>query len=355
MSFLKDVQENPPENPFCLIISLLNPHDVSLYPTGWQEAGYQNAVFSGPEFKNISLPKSYKDTLDSKPTTQATYLNSICHGKLSESRSSEGSIDYPLNYVKFYAYLHTLSDRLLGTVMDAIGKELIDNSVLIRTADHGEMAMAHGGLIEKNNSSYNETIRVPMMWVHPTFTPGRRDQLVSLIDLVPTLGSLAGSNLKHHSGLQGVDYSACLYDETIDVQHGLIFNFNPIGQILDGRVSPAGVYDTNLPPSYVANSNAPRDNAPGSIYALIKKDWKYVVYFDTDKDEDMKVDWANAQYELYHLKKDWAEMNNLLPINDQPEEKWLEKQKDMQKELTELIDLRNICKPHGWDYWYSND
>ena len=349
ISFLREVQDTPRENPFCLVVSLLNPHDVSLYPSGWQEAGYQNAVFDGHAFEGISLPESYMDSLDSKPSTQATYLNSVCHGKLSETRSVEGSINYPLNYLKFYAYLHTLSDRLLGTVKDVIGKDLLEDSILIRMADHGEMAMSHGGLVEKNNSAYNETIRVPMMWVHPTFKPGRRDQLVSLIDLVPTMGSLAGSDLNKHAGLQGVDYSSCLYDDKIDVQDGLIFNFNPIGPALDGKVSAAGNSGTKLPPTYVANNNAPAKNAPGSIYALVKKDWKYVVYFDNDQDGN--VDWSNAQYELYNLNEDWNEMNNLLPINAHVSNEARELQRVMQVELSTLMAMRGIDKPQGWDDW----
>ena len=347
LSFLKDVQENPPKRPFCLIISLLNPHDISLYPSGWFEAGYQTALFNGSEFDGITLPESYNDTLDTKPNTQAAYLNSACNGKLIETTTSEGSVNYPLNYLKFYAYLHTLSDTLLGTVMNTMGKDLINNSILIRMADHGEMAMSHGGLMEKNNSAYNETIRVPMIWMHPDFDAGRRDQLVSLIDLAPTIGSLLDAKLSKYEKLQGVDYSAALYKRDAKIQKGMIFNFNDMGTDLTGEVTNTTPDTTEeISPRYIANKNATSD-APSTIYALIKKNWKYAVYYNLGEDE--KVDWDSAQFELYDLKNDWNEMNNLLPVNGEATNESLERQQKFHKELTELMKERKINMPAGWE------
>ncbi|MFT5822363.1 MAG: choline-sulfatase [Crocinitomix sp.] len=346
ISFLKDVQENPPERPFCLIISLVNPHDISLYPKGWEEAGYQSALFNGPAFDRITLPESYMDSLDTKPSTQATYLNTFAHGKLIEASTIEGSINYPLNYVKFYAYLHTLVDTLLGTVLDSMGKELIDNSVLIRMADHGEMGMSHGGLKEKNNNAYNETIRVPMIWVNPAFKAGKRDQMVSLIDLIPTMGALTGANIKRYDKLQGVDYSAALFKYNAKVQEAVLFNFTQMGPQLNGIAEKTANSAEPYAPSYLPNPNAPVANAPSSIYALVKKDWKYAVYYGFN--EDKKVDWPSAQYELYNLKQDWKEMHNLLPINGDAASEALALQNSLHDELTQLMETRNIVMPDGW-------
>lgn len=39
---------------------------------------------------------------------------------------------------------------------------LLDNTLLIKTADHGEMGLAHGGLRQKNFTFYEESLRVPL-------------------------------------------------------------------------------------------------------------------------------------------------------------------------------------------------
>src|SRR5260370_17765752 len=53
--------------PFCLFISLVNPHDVYVYPTSWKEAGYRHEDFAN---LGIELPPNYGDDLLNKPSVQ---------------------------------------------------------------------------------------------------------------------------------------------------------------------------------------------------------------------------------------------------------------------------------------------
>ncbi len=60
------------------------------------------------------------------------------------------------------------SDYYLGNVLNKLEKTgLLDDTLVIRTADHGEMGLAHGGLRQKNFNFYEEAIRVPLVYSNP--------------------------------------------------------------------------------------------------------------------------------------------------------------------------------------------
>lgn len=333
LEFLEEVQKNKPDKPFCLIVSLLNPHDVSLYPNGWDSAGYADADFKN--ITSISAPESYsKDNLSTKPAAQTQCLNHF--GQLDSSDAD--------NYARFYAYLHTLSDQLMGEVLKAVKSDLLEDSIIIRMADHGEMGMAHG-LQEKVLNAYNETIKVPMIWYSPTrFKAGKRKQLVSLIDLAPTLATLASAdNTAKKNNLPGVDYSALLSDEKGSTQSALLFNYGS---------SPA----SNTPTTACSSSGSETDDLskataiPTNIYAIVKENYKYAVYYSLDSNG--KLNTKTAQFELYDQVTDPNEIKNLLPVNAAPTSMSLELQIKLHTELTKLMDSKGI-KIEGWKSWQA--
>ncbi len=57
------------------------------------------------------------------------------------------------------------------------------------------MGLSHGGLRQKNFNFYEETLKVPLVYSNPTMFPRPviSDALVSHVDLLPTLASLAGA------------------------------------------------------------------------------------------------------------------------------------------------------------------
>jgi arylsulfatase A-like enzyme len=91
-------------------------------------------------------------------------------------------------------------DAAIASIDDAIGRTLrvlqergvLDNTVLIVTADHGE-AFGEHGLTTHGNSLYLETLRVPLIVRFPGVVPaGRRiETAVSLADVASTLLDLA--------------------------------------------------------------------------------------------------------------------------------------------------------------------
>ncbi len=69
--------------------------------------------------------------------------------------------------------------------------------MITRFSDHGEMGLSHGGLRQKMFNAYEETIRVPLVISNPLLFPQGAESTTaaSLVDVVPTLLSLAGAPL----------------------------------------------------------------------------------------------------------------------------------------------------------------
>jgi arylsulfatase K len=92
-------------------------------------------------------------------------------------------------------------DAMAGEVVRAVDElGLRDNTYFIFTSDHGEMNMEHRQFLK--NALYEGSARVPLIIAGPGIKKGAViDDLVSLIDIYPTLMDMAG--LKHPMGLEG--------------------------------------------------------------------------------------------------------------------------------------------------------
>ena len=94
------------------------------------------------------------------------------------------------------------TDAMLGQVLDTLqATGHLHNTYIIFASDHGEMNMEHRQTLK--NALYEASARVPLIVAGPGLQQGViSDELVSLIDLFPTLMDIAG--LEHPEGLDGV-------------------------------------------------------------------------------------------------------------------------------------------------------
>jgi arylsulfatase A-like enzyme len=171
------------QQPFFLIISLINPHDVLEYPKSYADDGYDDSWLEG----EIGVPATVAENLSTKPSAQRQFLRiSKLIGLLDTHQKKR-------NYLNFYGNLMKLIDCYLVNVLDALeAQNLLDNTLVIRTSDHGEMGLAHGGLRQKCFNTYEETMRVPLVYSNPRLwsKPQTSDAMVSHVDMLPTLASL---------------------------------------------------------------------------------------------------------------------------------------------------------------------
>lgn len=290
LTFLENRIDHPGGRPFCLVISLVNPHDVLGYPLNLASGGYipsQNPDWEGSQWlaqkqgvsieqadwtadtvPPIELPPTVNENLTTnyKPTVQEAFLQlSVGLGPLPTPAEKQ-------KYLNFYGNLISYADYQFNKVLQlldasAAGQALRANTWMIRTSDHGEYGMAHGGLRQKSFSIYEEALRVPLIWSNTLDYPsgqGRRcDQLVGHVDFLPTLCSMLGINPKRYR-FSGTDYSSLIRNPAGPaVQNYILFTYDDIwcGQSAQGN--PNGIVP-----------------APNRIRAICELDYAYAFYFD---------------------------------------------------------------------------
>jgi choline-sulfatase len=280
VAFLRRVD---PNRPFCLILSVVNPHDVLSYPRTYQY-GYTDADLEG----DIQLPGTWNEDLQAnhKPTAQSQLLVSAALGL--------GALPTPetkRKYVNFYGNLIKHIDHELGPVIDLFydqdgnPTELGRSTVIVRTADHGEMGMAHGGQRQKAFNTYEESLRVPLVFSNPVLFPeaSETDNLASLIDIMPTFADLA--NVPPVDGLMGRSLAPILEnpENPQPVQEEIVFTYDDVR---------------------AGNPNASPVNAADRIRCIRETKWKYARYFHAKGSYP-------EEWEMYDLENDPAELDNL--------------------------------------------
>lgn len=83
-------------------------------------------------------------------------------------------------------------DAIVGEIVRAVDEMgLGENTTIIFSSDHGELALEHQQYYKM--SMFEGAVRVPLVMAGPGIFPGKRyDNIVSLIDMAPTLCDLAG-------------------------------------------------------------------------------------------------------------------------------------------------------------------
>ena len=143
------------QQPFFLVISLVNPHDVLFYPSKtFEEAGYDSSWVQG----DIEVPETNGEDLSTKPSVQEEFLRIFnLTGKPKTKQEKRA-------YLNFYGNLMRSSDNYIVNVLNKLEEVgLYDDTLIVRTADQGEMGLTHGGMRQKNFNFYEEATRVPLV------------------------------------------------------------------------------------------------------------------------------------------------------------------------------------------------
>jgi len=107
--------------------------------------------------------------------------------------------DASLGFLQYYVYMISMVDRHILKVLEALDQSgLRESTLLVFAADHGEMGAAHGMMMEKWHTAYQEALHVPVLFSHPALIGSvdlarRVDAQKSHIDLLPTLLGFIGS------------------------------------------------------------------------------------------------------------------------------------------------------------------
>jgi arylsulfatase A-like enzyme len=163
-------------------------------------------------------------------------------------------------------------DTHIGRLLDRLEEVgLLDDSVLVFWADHGESLGEHNYYFSHGRFAYNVNLHVPLMLSAPGLEPGFFDSPVSLIDIAPTLLELLGI---------------------------------PIPPSFEG---------TSLAPALRGESQTPRDVFAEAGYALeyqkilVRWPWKLIHIPDPMVQEIAR----GQEFELYNLEKDPGEEDEM--------------------------------------------
>ena len=125
--------------PVFLVISLVNPHDVLFFPKQFAASGYSPTLLEGP----IELPLTWAENLSTKPISQAQWAASNLLAGLAPQNISQA-----YQYLNFYANLVKQTDAYLNSTLNLLEElGLTQKTVVIKTADHGEMALSHNNQV----------------------------------------------------------------------------------------------------------------------------------------------------------------------------------------------------------------
>ncbi|MGH6871389.1 MAG: sulfatase-like hydrolase/transferase [Rhizomicrobium sp.] len=98
-------------------------------------------------------------------------------------------------FIQLYAWLHAVVDPHIEAVLTALEESgQAQNTIVVFLTDHGEYAAAHGMMLEKWHTAYQEALHVPVVVRLPKAAAGMRqiDELTSHVDILPTILGLAG-------------------------------------------------------------------------------------------------------------------------------------------------------------------
>jgi len=194
-------------DPWMLAVNLINPHDVMFYNTDAPGEHVQDTppplmgIARAPETPlyrrqwDLALPETRKEPFDAPGRPPA-------HGEYQCARAALVG-DFPNEDARWWRLLNYYfnciyeTDRVVNGVLDELEElGLAEDTIVVLTADHGELAGAHGSH-GKGATACREQNHVPMIVSHPGYrqTYGQTCRAISShIDLAPTFLRWTGAD-----------------------------------------------------------------------------------------------------------------------------------------------------------------
>jgi arylsulfatase len=191
--------------PWFLALSLVNPHDVMFYDT--DSAG--QVVQGDPKpmmpiarepadeiYKKtweVPLASSRKEPWDKPGRPKAHYDYQQAMGMLTGVIPNED--DRWQRMQDYYFNCISDNDRSVETILTELENlGMLENTIVIFTADHGELTGAHG-MSGKGSTAYREQNNVPFILYHPDMPGGKKCKAVTAHnDLIPTILAMTGAD-----------------------------------------------------------------------------------------------------------------------------------------------------------------
>ncbi len=195
LGFIREHAAARPDKPWFVCASFSRPHFPLTAPKRHLDKYWPEGVTPPP----ISAGGDAYDHPMSKGMRHGFQADAIEEQEMMRARAA---------YFACVSYL----DEVIGDLFLQLEKNsLLENTIIVYTTDHGEMAGEHG--VWWKNGWYEGCTRVPLIVSTPHQRRGDQPRRVhripvALIDLFPTFCGLAGA--QKPAGLDGIDLSPCL-------------------------------------------------------------------------------------------------------------------------------------------------
>jgi arylsulfatase A-like enzyme len=187
--------------PWLLVCSLINPHDIMFYQSDPVETPHPNGAIAGLKTTDqrlswfesrwdVGMPDNFADDYRLQPFGVRHYKEQI---DLNYGEVPDGREDLWRKRRNYLINCMRLVDHEFGRVLGALDRlDLWNDTVVVFTADHGEMNGAHR-MSQKGAIHFDEAAIVNLTICAPDGARGARTAAVgSHLDLAPTLLEFAG-------------------------------------------------------------------------------------------------------------------------------------------------------------------
>lgn len=242
------------ERPWCMVVGYYLPHSPF----------FCSQELFDEYYERVAIPEIPQHELENRHPAIRDWL---AKRKLTEPLSEQQI----RNARAAYYGMVTQLDRNAGRVLDCLkGSTHANDTLRIYLSDHGEMAGEHGMWWKSN--FYEASVRVPMIWSWPGQLPQgvTRSELVSLLDVGPTLEELARYDGPH--SVDGLSLMPLLLNaandperpdaviaEMVDskmIRRGpwklIAYHGHPEPQLFNLEIDPAEVHDRAADPHCAA-------------------------------------------------------------------------------------------------------
>jgi arylsulfatase A-like enzyme len=260
------------DKPFFLFSSFWKPHGP-----------FETCVPFDRMYDDVTIPLPKPQTLDDIRRLPAPLQDLILRFKPAYDMDRER---LQWNYRSYYGAISHV-DREVGMILDTLGElGQAENTIVIFSSDHGDQLLEHG--LMGKNCLFDASVRVPLMIRLPgRIKPGRYDELVESVDVLPTIFELAGLREPYENQGHSLVPLIAKSDRTY-IPREAVFSENIIPEVITG--GRADFF-------YEKGKGIKGIRHPDAKMVRTKR-WKYNYY-------------ANGDAELYDLKDDPNESANL--------------------------------------------
>ena len=317
--------------PWFMAVNLVNPHDVMHYNTdlpGQPERQAATAMLGLNREPSIALYEQRWDlelpVSRNQPTSDPG--RPAAHEDFAGARAGlVGRVpneddrwrrlnDYYLNCIQ------DVDGHVVGLLDELEELGMMDDTIIVYTADHGELGGAHG-ISGKGATAYREQNHVPFIVAHPAFPGNRRCKAVtSHVDLAPTLVGLAGGDPTSEPLLVGQDISQILSAPEAAapdaLRPGALFNYNMLAYLDSGFLMQISEFirGGGNPKELSTKGWRPDLRKRGAIRSVYDGRYKLNRYFSPEEHNtpgSLEALLADNDVELFDLAEDPYEMRNL--------------------------------------------